>query len=117
MNLYIKNIRLEKTEFYKTFGIAGGHYAQDSNAFCLEAKIEALILCGKMVKLRLDASDYKKTNVINMFAGNSIADEVKRFSIGDNVYVSALIKTVPLDESIERRDYNKFTVTAIAKAE
>ena len=116
VNLYLDSIKPEETEFYKTFGIPGGHYPQDANALCIEGKIEALVMRGSMINLRLNASDENKTNLITLMAGNRFVNEVKRFSIGDRVYIGAMIKTQPITEQSDRRDYNQFTITAIAKA-
>lgn len=115
INFYIDTIEPTTTEFEKTFGVAGGHYPADAVALCAEGVIVGITtLNNAAVLMRLNLSDNKRKNYINVLAYDKYAEMAKQCKIGDSVCFSAQIKT--LDEDVRNgRDFNQFRLTGLAR--
>lgn len=119
-NFYIHKIKLEETEFSKTFGMKGGHYNQDSIAFCVEGIMASVTAFRDRVYVRLNASEKNgRTNILNFATTRRTAELVKKIPIGNRVYVDAMIRTrdIATADKNSKRDYNVLIIEDIVNAD
>lgn len=104
-----------ETEFYKVFGMEGGHYPQDSQNICLEGMIHSIEDNGNERILKLSISE-NQNRYIRLHVYRWKFNELEKFRTGDRVCVCAYDKT-SLPDPTGSCAYDNLCVTAVAAAE
>lgn len=117
VSIMLDNLAPLTTKMEAEFGVEGNYYVEQTNEVLLAAPVVSISKYNNTLDLRLDLSDGKRVNFVNIRYYNASEALMDQIVVGKKIYAICMVQTVDTTKEKVKHSYQTFVAQDIAVAE